>query len=187
MTLPDANGRQWRLMTGAKHGTLYHIVHGTASLQTGCCAALCNNACDSHKCKLGTGTPIHRSDLPIDFVLAFRPCVSSATSFGRSVGVGRGRDLQPDSWGRSFICEASRLKQAALPDLRFSPTQEYISVCRADGLAVTVSGNLSREILKELVAADFVKQDDPENDRTVTIFRLTDGGRAGAAPKQKRR
>jgi hypothetical protein len=71
----------------------YRIVRGTASLQTGCCAALCNNACDSHKCKPGTGIPIHRSDLPIDFVLAFRPCVSSATSFERSVGVGRGHDL----------------------------------------------------------------------------------------------
>jgi hypothetical protein len=177
---------EWRLMTGAKHGTLYRIVHGTASLQTGCCAALCNNACDSHKCKPGTGTPIHRSDLPIDFVLAFRPCVSSATSFGRSVGVGRGRDLQPDSWGRSFICEASRLKCKQL-----CPTSDFLplrNTSRPVGrMAVTVSGILPREILKELVAADFVKQDDPENDRMVTIFRLTDGGRAGAAPKQKRR
>jgi hypothetical protein len=76
--------------------------------------------------------------------------------------------------------------QTALPDLRFSSTQEYISVCRADGLAVTVSGILSREILKELVAADFVKQDDPGNDRMVTIFRLTDGVEP-AVPKQKRR
>jgi hypothetical protein len=65
--------------------------------------------------------------------------------------------------------------------------KEYISVCRADGLAVTVSGSLSREILNELVAADFVKQDGPENDRMVTIFRLTDEGRAEAALKQKRR
>ena len=30
-------------MTGAKHGTLYRIVRGTASLQTGCCAPLCDN------------------------------------------------------------------------------------------------------------------------------------------------
>jgi hypothetical protein len=65
--------------------------------------------------------------------------------------------------------------------------KEYISVCRADGLAVTVSGILSREILNELVAANFVKQDGPENDRMVTIFWLTDEGRADAALKQKRR
>jgi hypothetical protein len=65
--------------------------------------------------------------------------------------------------------------------------KEYISVGRADGLAVTVSGILSRKILNELVAANFVKQDGPENDRMVTIFRLTDEGRAEAAPKQKRR
>jgi hypothetical protein len=54
--------------------------------------------------------------------------------------------------------------------------KEYTSVCRADGLAVTVSRILSREILKGLMAADFVKQDDPENDRMVTILRLTDEG-----------
>ena len=65
--------------------------------------------------------------------------------------------------------------------------KEYISVCRADGLAVTVSGILSREILNELVAANFVKQDGPENDRMVTIFRLTDEGRVEGSPKQKRR
>jgi DNA-binding MarR family transcriptional regulator len=62
--------------------------------------------------------------------------------------------------------------------------KEYISVCRADGLAV--SGILSREILKELVAAGFVKEEGPENDRMVTIFRLTDEGRAEAALKQKK-
>jgi hypothetical protein len=88
MALSDANCRQWRLMTGAKHGTLYRIVRGTASLQTGCCAPLCNNACDGHKCKPCTGTTIHFSDLLVDFVLAFRRRVSSATSFERPVGVG---------------------------------------------------------------------------------------------------
>jgi hypothetical protein len=84
---------RWRLMTGAKHGTLYRIVRGTASLQTGCCAPLCKNACDGHKCKPRTGTPIHFSDLLVDFVLAFRRRVSLATSFERPVGVGLGRDL----------------------------------------------------------------------------------------------
>jgi hypothetical protein len=33
MALSDANCWQWRLMTGAKHGTLYRIVRGKASLQ----------------------------------------------------------------------------------------------------------------------------------------------------------
>jgi hypothetical protein len=63
--------------------------------------------------------------------------------------------------------------------------KEYISVCRADGLAVTVSGILSRESLNELVAANCVKQDGPEDDRMATIFRLTDEGRARGSPKSK--
>ena len=70
------------------------------------------------------------------------------------------------------------------------PTLEYkgyISFCRADGFAVTVFGILSREILDELVAANVVEQDGLKNDCMVTIFRLTDEGRAEAALKQKRR
>jgi hypothetical protein len=71
------------------------------------------------------------------------------------------------------------------------PTLDYkdhISVCRADGLAIAFSGILSREILNGLVAANLVKQDDPINDRAVTIFRLTDEGRAqGNPPKPKKR
>jgi hypothetical protein len=75
-------------MTDAKHGPRYRVFHGTAFLQTGLCAAVRINACDGYKREPGTGTPIRRSDLPIDFVLAFRRCVSSATSFERPVGVG---------------------------------------------------------------------------------------------------
>src|SRR5580693_6495453 len=73
---------------GRKHGPRYRVFCGTAFLQTGCCTPLCNNACGGHKCWPCTGTPIHLSDLPTDFVLAFRRCVSSATSFERAVGVG---------------------------------------------------------------------------------------------------
>jgi hypothetical protein len=65
--------------------------------------------------------------------------------------------------------------------------KEYISVRRADGLAVTFRGILSPEMLNELVSANFVKQDGPENDRMVTIFKVTDEGTAEAALKQKRR
>jgi hypothetical protein len=64
--------------------------------------------------------------------------------------------------------------------------KEYISVCRADGLAMTFSGILSREILNKLVAAKFTKQDGPEDDRMVTIFRLTDEGKARGSPKAKK-
>src|ERR1700722_5259043 len=88
MVLSDANCRQRRPMTGAKHGTPYRIVRGTAPLQTRCCAPLCNHACDGYKCKPCTGPPIHFSDFLVDFVLAFRRRVSSATSFERPVGVG---------------------------------------------------------------------------------------------------
>src|ERR1700686_247075 len=88
MQLSDTNCRQWRPMTDAEHGPPYRIFRGTAFLQTGCRAHLCNNACDGHKCKPCTGTPIHLSDLLIDFVLAFRRCVSSTPSFERPVGVG---------------------------------------------------------------------------------------------------
>src|ERR1700730_10278244 len=92
MALSDANCRQWRLMTGAKHGTIYHIVRGTASLQTGCCAPLCYNACDGHKCKPRTGTPIHFSDL----------LVASSWHFG--VALVRRRPLSgPSEWGEAAI------------------------------------------------------------------------------------
>src|ERR1700692_4558947 len=88
MALSDASCRQWRLMTGAKHGTLYRIVRGTASFHNGRCAPLCNNACDGHKCRPCTGAPIHFSDLLVDFVLAIRRRVGPATSFERPVAVG---------------------------------------------------------------------------------------------------
>jgi hypothetical protein len=60
------------------------------------------------------------------------------------------------------------------------PTHEYkehISVCRVDGLGTKFAVVFSRAILNELVKANFVKQDGPENERQVTIFRLTNQGR----------
>jgi hypothetical protein len=104
-------------------------------------------------------------------------------------------DKHHQRFARRMSMTATQIVQAMVYDdghigvLR-GPTldyKEYISVCRADGLAVTVSGILSSEILNELVAANFVKQDGPENDRMVTIFRLTDEGRIEGSPKQKRR
>jgi NAD(P)-dependent dehydrogenase (short-subunit alcohol dehydrogenase family) len=49
---------------------------------------IASNACDGHKCKPCTGTPIRFGDFLIDFVLAFRRRVCSATSFERPVRVG---------------------------------------------------------------------------------------------------
>ena len=54
--------------------------------------------------------------------------------------------------------------------------EEYISVCRANGLVVKLAGTLSREMLNDLVEANFVERDGPENERNVTI-KLTDEGR----------
>ena len=57
-----------------------------------------------------------------------------------------------------------------------SPAPEYekhIAACRADDIAI---GILSGEILDDLFEADFVKQDDCE-DEARPIFRLTDWGR----------
>ena len=86
---------QWRLMTGLKHGTLLRIVRRNSffarvgiALLFAVMLAMVTNA------SLGTGTPIHFSDLFIDFVLAFRRRDNSATSFERRASeVGRGRDL----------------------------------------------------------------------------------------------
>jgi hypothetical protein len=58
--------------------------------------------------------------------------------------------------------------------------EEYISVCRANGLVVKLAGTLSREMLNDLVEANFVERDGPENERNVTIFKLTDEGREAA-------
>ena len=60
--------------------------------------------------------------------------------------------------------------------------QEYISLSRADGLAVAIkfAGTLSREMLTALVEANFVKRDGPENAHNVTVFKLTDEGRMAA-------
>jgi hypothetical protein len=39
----------------------------------------------------------------------------------------------------------------------------------------------SRKTLDDLVKANFVKQDGPENERQITMFKLTDDGREAAA------
>jgi hypothetical protein len=57
------------------------------------------------------------------------------------------------------------------------PTDEYISIYRADSIAMFAE-TISREILDDLVNASFVKQDGPENEHKVTIFKLTNDGRA---------
>jgi hypothetical protein len=63
------------------------------------------------------------------------------------------------------------------------PTHEYtdhISVRRADGRAMRFAVVCSREMLNDLVRASFVKQDGPENERQITMFKLTDDGRRAA-------
>ena len=63
------------------------------------------------------------------------------------------------------------------------PTHEYtdhISVRRADGRAMRFAVVCSREMLNDLVSANFVKQDGPENERQITMFKLTDDGRRAA-------
>lgn len=61
-----------------------------------------------------------------------------------------------------------------------TPQYEEYSVCRANGLVVKLAGTLSREMLNDLVEANFVERDGPENERNVTIFKLTDEGREAA-------
>ena len=63
------------------------------------------------------------------------------------------------------------------------PTHEYkehISVRRADGSAMRFAVFCSRKTLDDLVKANFVKQDGPENERQITMFKLTDDGRRAA-------
>jgi hypothetical protein len=59
--------------------------------------------------------------------------------------------------------------------------KEHISVCRADGRAMRSASVFSRAILKDLVKANFVRQDGLENAQQITIFRLTDDGRRRVA------
>lgn len=62
------------------------------------------------------------------------------------------------------------------------PTQEYkgfVTVCRGDGVAGSV---LSREMLDELVKANFIKQHGRENESKLTLFKLTDDGREANKP-----
>jgi len=66
------------------------------------------------------------------------------------------------------------------------PTTDYrdfISLCIRDG---PVTGTLSREFLSDLIEVNFVKQDGPENESGLTIFKLTDDIRRGAGSPLKR-
>jgi hypothetical protein len=58
--------------------------------------------------------------------------------------------------------------------------KECILVCRADGRATRSALAFSREMLDDLVNANFVKRDGPENERQTTMFKLTDDGRRAA-------
>lgn len=61
--------------------------------------------------------------------------------------------------------------------------KEHLSVCRADGIAI---GKLSREILNDLVKANFVEQDGRENESKIAIFKLTNYGiEAAKSPLEK--
>src|ERR1700730_16548289 len=88
MALPNGQPEAMATDDGRQTWDPLPCVRRAASWQTGCCAPLCNDACDGRKCRPCTGTPIHFSDLLVDFVLAFRRRVSSATSFEWPVGVG---------------------------------------------------------------------------------------------------
>ena len=62
--------------------------------------------------------------------------------------------------------------------------REYIYVCRPDGRALFAS-NMPREMLDQLVRLSFVVMDREENERQVTIYRLTpDGKKAGTKQQQ---
>jgi len=54
---------------------------------------------------------------------------------------------------------------------------EYITVCRTDGTAL-FEGLLPPQILEDFKSAWLVRQDGPENSRGVTVFRLTEPGKA---------
>lgn len=55
--------------------------------------------------------------------------------------------------------------------------REHVSVCRVDGRATRSRLDFSREMLNDLLRANFVKQDGPENESQITIFKLTAHGR----------
>ena len=57
------------------------------------------------------------------------------------------------------------------------PTGELISICSPDAKAM-FGGFMPREMLYDLVEANLVRQDGVENERKVTVFRLTEDGRA---------
>ena len=60
------------------------------------------------------------------------------------------------------------------------PTAEYITVCQPDGTAL-FEGDLPRDMLDDFVRQSFVEQDGEENDKHITVYRLTtDGKKAGA-------
>jgi predicted DNA-binding transcriptional regulator AlpA len=55
--------------------------------------------------------------------------------------------------------------------------KEHISVSRADGRAMRNRLVFSRPQLNDLMGANFVSQDGPENENRITIFKLTDQGK----------
>jgi hypothetical protein len=59
------------------------------------------------------------------------------------------------------------------------PTGEFISVCRPNGRAMYVD-LMTRDMLNDLLKAGLVRRDGVENERKVTIFRLTGDGKARA-------
>jgi hypothetical protein len=77
------------------------------------------------------------------------------------------------------ILQAMFTEDAYIAVLR-GPTRHYkehISVCRVNGRATRVRLVLSRQQLNDLIGANFVRQDGPEKEDQITVFRLTDQGR----------
>jgi hypothetical protein len=77
------------------------------------------------------------------------------------------------------ILRAMVFEDAYIAVLR-GPTHDYgehISLRRADGRAATSALGFSRAMLNDLVEANFVKREGPEDDQQTTAFKLTVHGR----------
>jgi hypothetical protein len=79
---------------------------------------------------------------------------------------------------RAMVFEKGHIKVVGAPEHEY---REFIAVCGANGLAIS-SITLSRDMLDNLVKSNFVKQDGPESESHITIFKLTDKGRDAAEP-----
>jgi hypothetical protein len=80
------------------------------------------------------------------------------------------------------IVRAMVFEDADIAVLR-GPTHDYrehISLRRGEGRLVRSALVFSREMLNELLEANFVKRDGPENDQQITVFKLTVHGRVAA-------